>query len=98
MLQSIQLNSSDFNNEIPIDLYSLLHANQNTDKLAVARQKILQNYSFENIEFVASSLPKVMSCVGNTDSQMNLSQLYGILRRVPHLVQKNQMKRKLHDL
>jgi len=28
VLQSIQLNSSDFNNEIPINLYSLLHANQ----------------------------------------------------------------------
>eukprot|EP00956_Cyclotella_meneghiniana_P023077 scaffold44423_cov48-Cyclotella_meneghiniana.AAC.3 len=90
VLQSIQLNSSDFNNEIPINLYSLVHANQNTDKLAVARQKILQNYSLENIEFVASSLPKVMSCVGNMDSQLNLSQLYGILCRVPHLVNRNR--------
>ena len=86
------------NNEVPINLYSLLHTNQNTDKLAVARKKILQTHSLENVEFATSSLPNALSSVGSTDSKLNLPQLYGIFRRVPHIIQKNQMKRKLNEL
>ena len=85
-IQSIQL---ELDEEVPIDIYTLLHSNQNTDKLAVARKKILQTHSLENVEFALSSLPNALSSVGNTDSKLNLSQLYGIFRRVPHIIQKN---------
>ena len=103
VLQSIQLHSGTTHygitrNEVPIELYSLLHMNQNTDKCAVARKKILQTHSLVNIEFETSSLPNVISCVGDTDSLLSLSQLYGVLRKVPHLVGKKQMKRKLQEL
>eukprot|EP00956_Cyclotella_meneghiniana_P033300 scaffold94953_cov58-Cyclotella_meneghiniana.AAC.2 len=92
------LESINLHDDVPINIYSLLHSNQNTDKLAVARKKILQSHSLENVEFAATSLPNVFSSIGNTDSKLSLSQLYGILRRVPHIIPKNKMKRKLNEL
>jgi len=98
VLQSIKLNFEPYRDDVPVELYSLLHLNQNPDKRAVAREKILQTHSLANAEFVTSALQKVMSCLGNTDSQLNLSQLYGIIRTFPYLIQKEQMKRKFHEL
>lgn len=92
------LESINLHDDVPINIYSLLHSNKNTDKLAVARKKIHQSHSLENVEFAATSLPNVFSSIGNTDSKLSLSQLYGILRRVPHIIPKNKMKRKLNEL
>ena len=76
---------TQFNNEILIKLYTFLHSNHKTDKLAVAHKKIHQHHSLENVEFIASSLANVLSSVGNADSQLSLCQLCGIFRIVPHI-------------
>lgn len=76
---------TQFNNEILIKLYTFLHSNHKTNKLAVAHKTILQRDSLENFEFVASSLANVLSSVGNADSQLSLCQLYGIFRSGSHI-------------
>jgi hypothetical protein len=73
---------------MPIELYSLFYLNTNPNKHAVARQKIIRNHVFDNVDFVPSSLPTVLAWVGNEGTQ---SQLYGIVRNVPNEVQNRNM-------
>jgi hypothetical protein len=73
---------------IPMELYSLLHANRDTNKQAVAQKKIIANHSFEHVNFVQSTLPLILSLVGNAGFEKGLSKVYGILRRVPHVIEK----------
>jgi hypothetical protein len=69
-----------------IELDSLLYANRDTNKHAVARQKVVENHTFDYVSFASSSLPRVLSWVGNADIDDRLSRMYGILRRVPHVI------------
>jgi hypothetical protein len=82
---------------LPVQLYSMLHLNKIRNKNSVAREKVLQHHDIEDVNFEPSVLPLVLSCVANTGSP-RLSQLFGILRRVPHVIQKGQKKRKMHEI
>jgi hypothetical protein len=79
---------------VPLEISSLLRMNQNPNKRDVAISKIVQHHSFETMDFVPSSLPAVLSLVGKTNVDRTLSVLYGILRKVPHVLQKETRKRK----
>jgi hypothetical protein len=79
----------------PIELHSILHQNRDTNKHAVARKKILQSHTFEEVNFVPESLPTVMAWIGNTDSSKALAQMYSILRKVPHAIQKSNENHKI---
>jgi hypothetical protein len=76
--------------EAPIDIISILHMNRNTNKRDVIREKILRNHQLDQVNFVPASLPKVFSWLGaaDVDQKLSLSQFYGILRTMPHLIQK----------
>ena len=79
---------------VPIEISSLLRMNQNPNKRDVAISKIVQHHSFETMDFVPTSLPTVLSLVGKTNVNHTLSVLYEILRKVPHVMQKETRKRK----
>jgi hypothetical protein len=83
VLESLLINPL---NEMPMEIYSLLHLNTNPNKHAVARQKIIRYHTFNNVDFVPSSLPTVLAWVGNEGT---LSQLYGIVRNAPNEIRKN---------
>jgi hypothetical protein len=76
--------------QAPVDIFSILHMNRNTNKHAVICEKILRNHKIDQVNFVSSSLPIVFSWLGATDvdQKLDLSQLYGLLRTMPHLIQK----------
>eukprot|EP00956_Cyclotella_meneghiniana_P012025 scaffold17043_cov36-Cyclotella_meneghiniana.AAC.4 len=78
----------------PLEISSLLRMNRNPNKRDVAISKIVQHHSFETMDFVPTSLPTVLSLVGKTNVDRTLSVLYEILRKVPHVMQKETRKRK----
>jgi hypothetical protein len=53
-------------NRASVELCSLMHLNRETDKLVVAREKILRNHNLDDVHFVSSSIPLVLSALGNT--------------------------------
>ena len=63
--------------KLPIELYSMLHANICVDKRAVACKK--------------SVLPLALSRFGNSDIHSGLSLVCGILRKLPYLIQKRKL-------
>eukprot|EP00956_Cyclotella_meneghiniana_P024193 scaffold48279_cov50-Cyclotella_meneghiniana.AAC.3 len=79
---------------VPLEISSLMRMNQNPNKRDVAISKIVQHHSFETMDFVPTSLPTVLSLVGKTNVNHTLSVLYEILRKVPHVMQKETRKRK----
>jgi hypothetical protein len=82
---------------LPVELYSMLHLNKIGNKYSVARDKVLRHHDIEHLNFEPSVLPLVLSCVADAGSP-RLSQLFGILRRVPHVIQKCQKKRKMQEI
>ena len=83
------------NNCVPVEILSLLHLNENPNKHAVISRKVMRHHTFENVNFVPSSLPVALGQIGISDSGIRLSQMYGILRKVPYIIKHNQRKRKL---
>jgi hypothetical protein len=71
---------------VPIDIFSILHMNRNKNKHAVIREKILRNHKLDLVKFVHTSLPIAFAWLGD-EGDVGLSQLYGILRSIPHLIQ-----------
>lgn len=74
-------------NYIPVELYSMLCLNRNTNKQAVAREKILP---LARVNFVPSSLPIALAWVDKSNSCRKLSQMYNILRKEPDIIQKHK--------
>jgi hypothetical protein len=60
----------------------------------VAISKVVQHHSIETVDFMPTSLPIVLSLVGKTNVDRTLSVLYGILRKVPHVMQEETRNRK----
>jgi hypothetical protein len=75
---------------VPIPIHSILCMNRNGNKHAVIREKILRNHNLDQVNFVPASLPIVFAWLGdaNIDHTLGLSQLFLILRAVPHMVRK----------
>eukprot|EP00956_Cyclotella_meneghiniana_P026962 scaffold59515_cov63-Cyclotella_meneghiniana.AAC.1 len=71
--------------------------NQNDNKNVVACQKIIPNHSVEDLDFIQSPIPVVISWIGKAELSRKLSSVYGILRRQPHMIKKSQKKRKATD-
>jgi hypothetical protein len=86
-LESLSLTQAS---EMPIDIYSMLYLNKNSNKHSVIREKILRNHNLHHVNFVPTSLPEVFSWLGHPDAdqKLGLSQLFGILRAAPHLIKK----------
>lgn len=78
----------------PAWLRSMLQMNKGTNKHWVARQKIIQTHTFQYVDFEPSSLPLVLSWVGNATSNehMRLAQVYSIVRKATCLVGKENAK------
>lgn len=74
----------------------MLYLNKNPDKQAVAREKVLRYHDLSKVNFVPSSLSVALSWVENTKSEKRLSQIFGILRRVPHMIREKK-KHKLEE-
>ena len=97
-LQSLTLRNMYETSPPGIDVYSMLHLNRNNNKNVVARQKIIQNHSIEDFDFIQSSIPVAISSIGKVDWSRKLSSTYGILRKQPHMIIiKSQKKRKATD-
>jgi hypothetical protein len=77
----------------------MLHLNSHPDKKAVAREKILRLHEneIESINFKPPALPHVISSVNSTGTP-RLSLVYGILRRMLHVIQNCNKKRKAVDI
>jgi hypothetical protein len=91
-IQSLSLQSSREMIRYPIKVLTNLHINQNPNKHAVAIKKILENHSMESINFESPVLPRALAVVGSADVTNGLSQMYGILRSSPDLIQRNKKK------
>ena len=91
-IQSLSLQSSREMIRYPIKVLTNLHINQNPNKHAVAIKKILENHSMESINFESPVLPRALAVIGNADVTNGLSQMYGILRSSPDLIQRNKKK------
>jgi hypothetical protein len=79
----------------PAWLRSMLQMNKGTNKHWVARQKIIQTHTFQYVDFEPSSLPLVLSWVGNATSNehiMRLAQCYSVVRKAACLVRKENAK------
>jgi hypothetical protein len=88
-LASISLDGGLYNqNQVPLDIYCILHMNQNKNKHAVIWTKILRNHNLNEVNFVPTSLPIVFAWLGgaHVDQKLGLSQLFRILRTVPHMI------------
>jgi hypothetical protein len=90
-LESIISSNPSHIRPVPIDVCIILHMNRNTNKHAVIREKVLRNHGLDQVNFVPTSLPDVFSWLGSAevDQTLGLSQLYRILRTVPHMIRKN---------
>eukprot|EP00956_Cyclotella_meneghiniana_P001006 scaffold1181_cov67-Cyclotella_meneghiniana.AAC.10 len=95
-LESIVIDAAD--NYIPVEVYSMLRLNRNTNKHAVAREKILLYHSLARVNFVPTSLPIALAWVDKSNSCRKLSQMYNILRKVPDMIQNSQRKRKAREI
>jgi hypothetical protein len=75
---------------MPFDIYNMLYLNRNPDKHSVIREKIFRNHNLHEVNFVPTLLPIVFSWLGHPDidQKLGLSQLFGILRAVPHMIVK----------
>eukprot|EP00956_Cyclotella_meneghiniana_P030233 scaffold75485_cov79-Cyclotella_meneghiniana.AAC.4 len=80
--------------EVPMQLYSLLHLNKGCRKHIVAITKILQFHTLKDIKFESSSVPNAISSVGNVDSKEGLSGMYEILRKMPDILPKTEKIKK----
>jgi hypothetical protein len=76
--------------DMPFDIYNMLYLNRNPDKHSVIREKIFRNHNLHEVNFVPTLLPIVFSWLGHPDidQKLGLSQLFGILRAVPHMIVK----------
>lgn len=81
-------------NLLPIEVYSMLQMNKNTNKRAVARAKIVQSHNIEEVNFMPNSLPEALSWLGSERSSTMFSNVYRVLRKVPHFIENKQKKRK----
>jgi hypothetical protein len=82
-----------YNDMLPVKICSLLHLNKNSNKHAMAWNKILQEYSFNQIlgslgtSIVESSaLPFVLHSFRNTGSSTALTSIYEVLRMKPQVI------------
>ena len=78
--------------------HTMLCLNRNTNKQAVAREKILQYHSLARVNFVPLSLPIALAWVDKSNSCRKLSQMYNILRKEPDIIQNSQKKRKAQKI
>lgn len=87
-IQSNHTLESIFIDDAPMAIYSMLYMNRNKNKQAVIRQKILRNHDLYQVNFVPASLPVVFSWLGdaNVCHTLGLSQMFQILRAVPHIL------------
>jgi hypothetical protein len=74
-----------------------MHLNRETNKLVVAREKILRNHNLDDVDFVPSSIPLVLSVLGNTNSACGLLRLYEFLRAKPEIA-RSQNDQKNHNV
>jgi hypothetical protein len=73
--------------EVPLYTDAMLCSNKNTDKLVPAMEKVLRSGLLNEVEFVPSSLPHVFSRIGMVKSSAALSQVYKMVREVPHEIE-----------
>lgn len=76
-LGTLDVSLGDDFNCISIELQHLICLNKEANKHLVAREKVLQNHTFERVNFVPSSIPVVMQWVGNAASNdyLKLAQM-----------------------
>jgi hypothetical protein len=81
--------------EMPFDLYSLLHLNRNPNKAAVARRKVI-NVRFSeapsamklvDLNLELSVLPQFLSWIGKEKERQDLSLIFGFMVRTPALLE-----------
>ena len=60
----------------------------------VARAKIVQSHNIEEVNFMPNSLPEALSWLGSERSSTMFSNVYRVLRKVPHFIENKQKKRK----
>ena len=78
--------------EMPLELYSLLQMNRNRNKSAVARRKVLNTHFSKSsgvpkllaLNFMLAEWPSLLSWVGKEESE--LSMMYGLLSNMPSLL------------
>jgi hypothetical protein len=73
--------------KVPLYIDAILCSNKNTDKLVAAMEKIIRSGMLNEVEFVPSSLPHVFSRIGMVKSSAALSQVYKMVREVPHEIE-----------
>ena len=80
--------------EMPLELYSLLQLNRNRNKSAVARRKVLNTHfvgsssvqKLLDLNFILAEWPTLLSWVGKEESE--LSMMYGLLSNMPSLLRR----------
>ena len=78
----------DFNPTIPLGLYSMVYLNKNQNKRVVALDKIVHCHDLVSIDYISSTLPLVMSKVGESKTDKSLSQMYCLLCKNQHEIEK----------